>query len=330
VLPIRAIVELRPARRTPNERDGGAVAVVVAVAMVALMGAAALAVDVGALLSERAQLQNGADAAAIAIAQACAANSTGAACTSPTATAQSLANGNTLAGSADLRTVRVSGSTATITVGKTVATSFAAALGIMSKDVSASATASWGSPQSGPAAVPLTFATCVFQSVPLGTAMDLYEHAIGDASQSCTDAHNGSNLPGGFGWLNDPAGGCNLASVMAGQSFTAGSRPGNSFSGACQTLFTGYLGRTVLLPVFDGTAGQGSNGSYHIAGWIGFQLLGWRFPGTSQNTSGDPSLSIRPPNTGLIGKFLGYTTLDKAFTLGPVQPGYATVVALTH
>ena len=66
-------------RRLIHSKDGadsGAVAVVVAVAMLALLGAAALAVDVGSLYSERAQLQNGADAAAIAIAQACATNAT--------------------------------------------------------------------------------------------------------------------------------------------------------------------------------------------------------------------------------------------------------------
>jgi Flp pilus assembly protein TadG len=313
-----------------DEADTGAVAVIVAFAMIGLLGATALAVDVGALYSERAQLQNGADAAALAIAQACATDSGSTTCVAPTATAQSFANGNTLAGAADVRALSVSGSTATVTLGKTVPTSFAAALGIMSKDVSASATASWGSPTAGPAALPVTFATCVFQSVPLGTVMDLYEHQIGDSSQSCTDAHNGSNLPGGFGWLNDPTGTCNLASVVEGQSFTAGSRTGTSITGACQALFTQYTGKTVLLPVFDSTTGQGTNGSYHIAGWIGFQLLGWRYPGTSQNTSGDPGLAISSPNTGLIGKFLGYTTLDDAFTLGPVQPGYATVVALTH
>ncbi len=321
---------MRRLTRSQDGSDTGAVAVVVAVAMVALMGSAALAVDVGSLLSERGQLQNGADAASVAIAQACAANSTSTACVSPTATAQSLANTNTLSGSADVRSVTVSGSTATVTLGKTVPTSFAAALGIMSKQVSASATATWGSPTAGPAALPLTFATCVFQSVPLGTSMDLLEHAIGDTSQSCRDAHNGSSLPGGFGWLNDPTGTCNLASVVEGQSFTAGSRTGTSITGACQALFTRYTGKTVLLPVFDSTTGQGTTGSYHIAGWIGFQLLGWRYPGTSQNTSGDPRLAISSPNTGIIGKFLGYTTLDDAFTLGPVQPGYATVVALTH
>jgi len=317
--------------RAPREdRDGGAVAVVVAVAMVALMGGAALAVDVGSLLSERGQLQNGADAAAIAIAQACAGSATATGCTSPTATAQGLANSNTLAGAADVRSVTVSGGRATVTLGKTVPTSFAAALGIMSKDVTASATAGWGSIASGPAAMPLTFATCTFQSLPLGTVMDLYQHQIGDGGQTCTDAHNGSNLPGGFGWLDDPSGTCNLALVTTGQTFAASSSTGNSISGACQTLLNAYLGKTVLLPVFDSVTGQGTTGSYHIVGWIGFQLLGWRFPSFTQDPSGYPGLAIQSPNTGIVGEFLGYTTLAENFTLGPVQPGYATVVALTN
>ncbi|HEY8320015.1 MAG TPA: pilus assembly protein TadG-related protein [Amnibacterium sp.] len=317
--------------RAPREdRDGGAVAVVVAVAMVALMGAAALAVDVGSLLSERGQLQNGADAAAIAIAQACAGSATATACTSPATTAQTLASSNTLAGAADVRSVTVSGGRATVTLGKTVPTSFAAALGIMSKDVTASATASWGSVASGPAVLPIAFASCVFTAKPQGTAEDLLEKGVTDTSGGCTDSHNGLLLPGGFGWLDDPSGTCNLASVVSGSSYTASSKPGRSLPSNCGTVLNQYLGKTVLLPVFDSTAGNGANGSFHIAGWAGFQLLGWGFPSTNVNTTGDSSLRIPPNRNGLIGKFLGFTTLDDAFTMGATNPGYATVVALTN
>src|SRR5688572_5182891 len=57
-------------RRSP---DGGGVATLVAVLVGAgvLMGAGALAVDVGQLHAERDQLQSGADAAAVAVAQNC-------------------------------------------------------------------------------------------------------------------------------------------------------------------------------------------------------------------------------------------------------------------
>lgn len=52
--------------------EAGSVAIVVALALTTLLGMAALAVDVGSLLAQRQSLQNGADAAALAIAQQCA------------------------------------------------------------------------------------------------------------------------------------------------------------------------------------------------------------------------------------------------------------------
>ena len=51
--------------------DEGAVAVLVAVVMAALLGFAAIVIDVGQLYAERRQLQNGADAAALALALDC-------------------------------------------------------------------------------------------------------------------------------------------------------------------------------------------------------------------------------------------------------------------
>ena len=57
--------------------DDGAVAVVVALLSVVLFGFGALVIDVGALYSERRQLQAGADSAALALAQACGGGSCG-------------------------------------------------------------------------------------------------------------------------------------------------------------------------------------------------------------------------------------------------------------
>ena len=58
----------------PEDRERGAVSVLIAILMVSLLGFTALAVDVGMLYAERTQLRNGADAAALAIAQKCARN----------------------------------------------------------------------------------------------------------------------------------------------------------------------------------------------------------------------------------------------------------------
>ena len=72
----RLIDHVRRARevhRANGER--GAVAVMTAVALVVLLLFAALAIDVGLMYEERAQLQSSADAAALAVAQDCAAGS---------------------------------------------------------------------------------------------------------------------------------------------------------------------------------------------------------------------------------------------------------------
>ena len=55
-----------------NRDDRGAVLVWVALMIVVLLGVGALVLDVGALCVERRELQNGADAAALAVAQDCA------------------------------------------------------------------------------------------------------------------------------------------------------------------------------------------------------------------------------------------------------------------
>jgi Flp pilus assembly protein TadG len=61
---------------------------------VTLLGFVAIAVDVGVIYSERAQLQNGADASAIALAQKCAKDTTDADCSTTSSLATSLANQN--------------------------------------------------------------------------------------------------------------------------------------------------------------------------------------------------------------------------------------------
>jgi Flp pilus assembly protein TadG len=83
-----------PVPRRGSRDDGGAVATLVAVLLGSgvLLGMAALTVDVGQVYAERRQVQNGADAAALAVAAACA---TSASCDTSTAgVARSMANEN--------------------------------------------------------------------------------------------------------------------------------------------------------------------------------------------------------------------------------------------
>src|ERR1700712_5098129 len=79
---------LHAVRRMRDDR--GAVAVLVAILMVPLLGFAAVGIDVAAMYAERQQLQTGADAGALAIAQDCGRGTCGA----TSGTAQALATSN--------------------------------------------------------------------------------------------------------------------------------------------------------------------------------------------------------------------------------------------
>ena len=80
----------RPIRQRVGRDEGGAIAVLIAVLIGGgvLTGMGALVIDIGQLYVERAQLQNGADAAALAVAKSCAAGT----CTASLATTYADAN----------------------------------------------------------------------------------------------------------------------------------------------------------------------------------------------------------------------------------------------
>ena len=138
--------------------------------MVTLLGFAALAVDVGMLYAERTQLRNGADAAALAIAQKCAKNINDADCSTTSALARSLANGNAGDGASNVASLVLdkAAGTVKVTAGaqeagqapNRVSLFFARALGINDAEVTAGATVQWGRPVAGPTAFPLAFSIC--------------------------------------------------------------------------------------------------------------------------------------------------------------------------
>jgi Flp pilus assembly protein TadG len=313
--------------------EHGAVAVIVAVSMVALLGFAALAIDTGALYAERAQLQNGADAAALAVAQDCAAG----ACGDLQATAQVFANANANDGAATVavtapsatapNTVTVQASTRDGATGAgTLALSFAPILGIDSQAVAATATASWGSPASGPAVLPLAFAECAFARAGVQV---ITTGGTSGSSASCPLVNGSGNpLPGGFGWLDDPSGTCR-ANVDIATNAPMSSDTGASLPSSCEAVLTAALGDTVLLPVFSAATGTGSGGSYTIRGWAAFKLLGWRFPSSSYNNNTYTGARCTGDCKGIIGEFLAMVSLDDRFTTGGPNLG-ASIVTLTR
>ena len=301
-------------RRVADER--GAVAVVVALVMVPLIAFAAISIDVAGMYWEAQQLQTGADAGALAIAQDCGRG----ACGTPAQTAQALATAND----------RSTGVTATVLTPPTPTSGrvsvrtagvrqhlFAPVLGFRSSALQRQATAAWGAPSGGTAVLPLAFSLCEFKAqTSSGLPTTTTERTIyftKSSTTTCTGP-SGNVVPGGFGWLSVNAGGCRTTSAI-GQ--TLYSSTGNSVPNGCTTAsFAALQGRTVLLPIFDSAGDTGASAFYHLQGYAAFQLTGYDFVGQySWNAKG-----CKGSNHCIKGYFTRFVSLDEAFTYSATAP----------
>jgi len=247
----------------PDEQ--GAILILVVLLTVTLVAMAALVVDVGALLDERRQLQNGADAGALAVAHSC-----GLGACNPTL-AQGLADANSR-DNASLATVtfpsanRVKVTTSTRNgVGTVLPYAFGQVLtGQKGRTLLATATAGWGPPASA-SALPLVISECELAQLEIG------KHSVitfAKTSGPCV----AKDTSGAFGWLT----------AACPTTFSTGAtvvgNPGSSGPNPCLVINT-----NVLLPVFDTVTGTGSNTRYRIVGFAALRVTGWRFGGS--NTS---------------------------------------------
>lgn len=333
--------------------ENGAVSVIVAILMVTLLGFVAIAVDVGVIYSERAQLQNGADASAIALAQKCARNAADPACSTTSTLATSLANQNALDGMSKVHTIeldttarKVSVTTSAKEAGgpdNSVSLFFADVLGVPTKEVGARGSAIWGSPRAGRTAFPLAFSICQVKDNIGGGLQRLQEHGK-NANADCNYGPSGAAVQGGFGWLVQDAGKCGGTIDLAVSE--GGSDPGNNAPGNCATELNRWAsditaGRDVivLLPVFNKVTGTGAGAIYGLVSFAAFKVTGWKFSGDSslpytfQNrasttTGVTTATECRGECRGIIGSFVKYVSLADGYTLGPVDEYGATIARL--
>jgi hypothetical protein len=308
-------------------RERGAVNVMVALLIIPLIGFAAIAVDVASVWADRQQLQTGADAAALGIAQDCAKND----CGVPATTAQDLATPNKNDGevTATVVTSPLTPATGSVTVETASLREhwFAPVLGFDQKDVGASATASWGVPSGGIAVLPLAFSWCEFElQTGGGLPSSTVEHTIFFTKASRTECTGPSNnvVPGGFGWLEDDVAGCTTTTTVDEVVY---SNPGADVPSECAPAdFAALQGRTVLLPIFDDAGDVGGNAWYRLYGYAAFTITGYHFVGQfSWSNTGE----CKGGKQCVQGYFTEFVDLDDAFEYSTTAPSLgASIVAL--
>jgi hypothetical protein len=226
-----------------KDDDGGFAMVFVAILLVMLIGLVAFAVDTAALYQERRELQNGADAAVLAIAADCAFGT--AVCDTPTAeaTADDYADANAGDDAAQIDDVQLDTTSQTIEVTTATETSdgggifepfFAQVIGFDGSHVQARASAAWGAP-AGLSTLPIIFSDCEWQKYQGDPGTEdheirtVYFHGNTDppgngqggqgggpgggpgggqgppmeGAEDCHYSPSGQDLPGGFGWLDE-------------------------------------------------------------------------------------------------------------------------------
>ncbi len=264
--------------------DDGAVAIMVAALAMGLLAFSVLVVDVGALYVERRQLQNGADAAALALAQSCAVTSCGDA-SAQRATTQPYADGNTRDGATNIRDicgadypklelakctdpettapgagfVRVRTQTGTAGTAEKLPPLLAMVIDptYAGHTVGASAVANWGSPGGTKSSLPFTFGDCEWEYYtkngltypsfvpPAWPGPEAKVFLADGAPVDCPGKPAGTDTGGGFGWLGGDGDTCTETTVVDG---FVGSLTG---AGSHGCKYGSLIGTTVHVPVFD-------------------------------------------------------------------------------
>jgi len=303
------------ARRLDDER--GAAAVVLSLLLVPMLGFAAIAVDIGALYAERARLQVGADAAAIAVAQDCSRGN----CGNMLATAQGLITANDTEGTAARPVLSSDPLSVTVTGGTPKEHWFAPVIGHESTRVSATATVGWGAPSGGTAQLPLAFSWCEFteQTGGVSSTTEQYVGLPKKTVTNCPGPQSGNPVPGGFGWLVADSGTCQATSHIGGWFR---SETGNNPSQGCEVAdLTATQKQTVLLPLYDAVRGTGSGAEYHVYGYAAFTITGYHFGG---------QYSWNAPCKGddrcLSGYFTRFVELSDAWNYSPDAPALGSSI----
>lgn len=312
--------------------EHGAVAVIVAISMTAVLAMAALVVDIGATQARRAQLQEAADAAALGIAQQCS-TSTGttlASCASGVlagAHATAIALGTDNLGDASVGIPVFTSSTVTVTATSTQVGIFSQLFGVDSSGLTASATAKWTPPVTP---LPLAFHECALPAPSSTTKVLLRTDILGVLNLFDTSCGLLGDVTGVLGatW----AVGDNCSFDVDLLTYVGGVLS-NVLPSECVSMVDSLIGKEVIVPVYSRVLvpivvnGVLLDHGYRVTKYALIQLTGYDFQsvnllgvallGGPKNMTGSPKcpsvLGIELPLCqGLQGYLVGYLTPDEA------------------
>lgn len=273
--------------------DRGQAIVLTLIFMTVLLGAGAMALDVGTWFHAKRQLQAEADAAALAGAQAL---------PQSTADARALALQYSAKNGNDLTDAGISFSSDTSTndtinvhLSAPAPGFFSKLFGISSVSVSADAAARTDNINSALDVAPIAvnWKHPMLQCTPLPCS---------DPTQiNLFDLHNpgSADAAGAFGLIdllandNGSAGATTLADWIThgfneymnlGTYYSVPSAKFNSSQ--IVAAMQAAIGQVLLFPVYDTLGGPGSNAQYHIIGWVGFHVTGFNASGSSGTVYG--------------------------------------------
>ena len=316
--------------RAGDER--GAVAVIVAISMTAILAMSALVIDIGAIQARRAQLQEAVDAAALGLAQQCAkASGTNlAGCASSVlagsqATATELGTDN-LAGAA-VGTPVFTSSTVKVTAMSTQVGIFSGLFGSDSTGLTASATAKWTQPVT---ALPLAYHECALPAPSATTKVFLRSDALDVLNLFTNQCGLLGNVTGVLGarWT---AGSGTCTFDLSLLSYV-GSTLSNLLPAQCVSTVNALPGKQVIVPVYGSVLvpivvnGVLLGYGYQVTKYALINLTGYDFEGVNllgvslggpKDITGNPQcppplLGLDLLCQGLQGYLVGYLTPDEA------------------
>lgn len=324
------------------KRDDGISIVLIGVLLAVLLALSGMAVDLGAVFAERRELRNGADAAALAIAEDCGRRAAPCNEAAATATAQEYADANAGDGASEVRSLglTITGAT-TGAVRVTMAAWDAAAgepgvrvpllslLGLRRIDVGAAAAAIFDHPASAVAVLPAIIDVCEFLNAggygsgELTTLYFLSPSSTNPAPVECPSNPAYMDFPGGFAWLEPNTGGsCDVAlhtGVWALGS-TGEAVPVPECLSA-DALRAAIYQQDILLPVFDAVRARAKQ--YRVYGFSVFHVTAFKL--TSGTTYATPT-GFRCPLSPAATCLQGYFTTTTVYTGEPGGPDLGVVL----